>query len=115
MPTIVLTKSLPWVKKYKPFEGMAKPPDGFKYTSRTWRATSKAYLKEHPLCVMCKKKGKIVQATCTDHIVPIRLGIDPYDVTNFQGLCRSCHAWKSNSDRGDQYGVGISIDASDWL
>ena len=37
-----------------------------------WRRARKHYLEAHPLCVECMKKGKYVQATDVDHIVPHR-------------------------------------------
>lgn len=33
-----------------------------------WRKESKVYLREHPLCEICKRNGKYVQATVVDHI-----------------------------------------------
>ena len=35
-----------------------------------WRKTSKAFLKEHPLCVHCEKEGRLTPATEVDHIIP---------------------------------------------
>ena len=36
-----------------------------------WRTSSKAYLREHPLCEICKRNGKYVQATVVDHITEV--------------------------------------------
>ncbi len=37
-----------------------------------WRAARKKYLKEHPFCVKCQQKNKLVKAVVVDHIVPHR-------------------------------------------
>lgn len=57
-----------------------------------WRTSSKAYLREHSLCEICKRNGKYVQATVVDHIKPHR-GDNKlfWDKSNWQSLCKSCH------------------------
>ena len=40
--------------------------------SSAWQKASKAYLREHPLCVECLKLGRYTQATVVDHINPHR-------------------------------------------
>ena len=69
------------------------------YNTRRWRNLSKYYLKKNPLCVMCKAKNKITQATLTDHKVAIKNGGPVWDWSNFQALCAKCHAVKTNKDR----------------
>lgn len=61
-----------------------------------WRA---AVLRKHPLCVHCLVRGQVSESTVADHIVPIEAGGARYDLDNAQGLCRSCHARKSQSER----------------
>jgi 5-methylcytosine-specific restriction enzyme A len=34
-------------------------------------------------------------STVADHITPVRLGGDFWDINNLQGLCASCHNSKS--------------------
>jgi 5-methylcytosine-specific restriction endonuclease McrA len=34
-----------------------------------------------------------------DHIIPINKGGDPWNSNNHQGMCESCHAIKSRSER----------------
>ena len=65
------------------------------YNSR-WRKVRVAYLRKHPLCVKCLAKGRYVQATVVDHIVPHRG--DPallWNENNFQALCKPCHDKKT--------------------
>ena len=42
----------------------------------------------------CRKCGRAGRLEC-DHVVPLRRGGDPYDMTNLQTLCRGCHVAKS--------------------
>ena len=61
-----------------------------------WRKASKAFIKEHPLCAICFKKGKLTAATVVDHIFPHRG--DPvlfWDKDNWQALCKPCHDEKT--------------------
>lgn len=81
-------------------------PCAFKrgYTKR-WQRASKAYLREHPLCVVCDRTGRVECATVVDHIVPHR-GDDElfWDRSNWQAMCESCHNRKS---RGERMGGGL--------
>lgn len=76
----------------------------FNYNKSAWKRTRNHVLSEEPLCRECKKKGKIVQATDVDHILPISEGGNPWDLDNLQPLCSSCHkrktAIESNRRRG---------------
>ncbi len=65
------------------------------YTWR-WGKARLAYLREHPLCVECEKEGRIVPATCVDHIVPHRGDEDRFwDQDNWQSLCVRHHGQKT--------------------
>ena len=68
------------------------------YNSR-WRSASKAFLKEHPLCVECMRHGKYTQATVVDHVTPHRGNMTLFwDKKNWQGLCKSCHDKKTGRE-----------------
>lgn len=73
------------------------------YSSTEWRATSKAFREEHPLCEECLKSGRIRPAQLVDHIVPIRQGGAKLDPSNLQSLCNACHSAKSIKE-GSRYG-----------
>lgn len=61
---------------------------------------SKAYLKQHPTCVLGKEKGRVEAATCVDHIDGLGpLGPRGFDEDNFRGLCARCHNARSARDR----------------
>ena len=44
---------------------------------------------EHPLCVLCRTRGRVVPATIRDHIVPLAEGGLDLE-SNVQALCQSC-------------------------
>ena len=53
-----------------------------------WDRASAAYRRRYPLCVGCDAADLTVEATCVDHIVPIRC--DPgrfWDASNWQAAC----------------------------
>ena len=63
-----------------------------------WKQFSKAYLLEHPTCVMCG-----APATVTDHwVMPADVMLNVYnsfvyDESMYASLCHSCNAKKSNN------------------
>lgn len=68
------------------------------YNSK-WQRDSKSYLKDNPLCVMCKRNGKYVQATVVDHIVPHRGNQKLFwSHSNWQALCKPCHDKKTGTE-----------------
>ena len=66
-----------------------------------WRKASKAYLKEHPLCVHCERDGRLTPASEVDHIIPHNGDMKLFwDQTNWQGLCKKCHSKKTALEDG---------------
>ena len=73
------------------------------YDSR-WQKARARYLRAHPLCVECKRNGRITESTVVDHITPHRG--DPilfWDEENWQALCKNCHDKKTMTE--DRYPV----------
>jgi len=67
------------------------------YDSR-WRKARALFLRRHPLCVECKRKGKLTPATVVDHIIPHRGDMTLFwDQNNWQPMCRDCHDRKTGS------------------
>jgi 5-methylcytosine-specific restriction protein A len=65
-----------------------------------WRVYSKARLREHPFCVLCKAEGKLVRARVTDHIKPAYAFPELFlSENNHQSLCVKCNLNKSLSDK----------------
>ena len=73
------------------------------YNTPRWRAVRKKKLTSSPFCEECVKNGTIVKATLVDHILPIKQGGAPLDITNLQSLCWSCHSRKSIQE-GSRFG-----------
>ena len=57
------------------------------YKTSRWRRRRALFLKINPLCKECEKENKAEPAVVVDHIRPIQDGCDPWDETNWQGLC----------------------------
>ncbi|WP_413732329.1 HNH endonuclease signature motif containing protein [Sodalis sp. RH20] len=100
-----------------------------------WDRMRLAFLREHPLCVMCKRQGRVVAAAIVDHIVAHRLkdalqsgnaeAITKaqklfWDRKNWQSLCKQHH--DSTKQRMEKSGImpgctedGIPLDPnSHW-
>jgi 5-methylcytosine-specific restriction protein A len=73
------------------------------YHSTKWRKLRKQVLTINPLCVYCQKENKPTIATIADHITPVRLGGEVWELNNLQSLCESCHNKKSAKE-SKQYG-----------
>lgn len=80
------------------------------YNSR-WKKARAAYLKAHPLCVLCMEKEPLVytKATVVDHIKPHRGDQKLFwDEKNWQALCKPCHDKKTwNEDSNPTYGYNF--------
>lgn len=69
------------------------------YRSSRWRRLRRRFLQENPLCVECKKVGRLTAATVVDHIIPHK-GDEKlfWDEDNLQALCKSCHDRKTAAE-----------------
>jgi 5-methylcytosine-specific restriction protein A len=57
-----------------------------------WQRERAAFLKLHPLCVMCEEMGEVVEATVVDHKIPHRGDQElMWDQDNWQPLCKPHH------------------------
>ena len=66
-----------------------------------WQRARAAYLREHPLCVHCRKQGRVTAASVVDHIKPHKGNKALFwDQGNWQGLCVKHHNQKTNSEDG---------------
>ena len=65
-----------------------------------WQRARAQYLREHPLCAMCKAEGAIGLATVVDHIIPHE-GDEKlfWSRSNWQPLCKRHH--DSDAQRKD--------------
>lgn len=66
------------------------------YQNTTWRKLRETYMREHPICEECLKKGKVTAAQDIHHKVsPFKGGEINYtlllDPDNLMALCKDCH------------------------
>lgn len=66
------------------------------YNNTAWKKMRETYLKSHPICEECLKKGKITPATSVHHIKsPFKKGEVSYalllDYSNLESVCHECH------------------------
>lgn len=61
---------------------------------RAWMEARAKWLRQHPLCVACLATGRTTAAEEVDHIIPLWCG-GRDDDSNFQSLCKPCHAVKT--------------------
>ena len=64
-----------------------------------WQKCRAAYLAAHPLCEMCKSKGRVVPAELVHHIRPLSEGGKRLDPANLTALCNACHEAIHGPDR----------------
>jgi len=64
----------------------------------SWCKARTLFLRQHPLCVECRKEGKLTPATVVDHIIPHRGDKALFwDINNWQPLCATHHNKKTGS------------------
>ena len=64
-----------------------------------WHWVRKSILRrDNYRCSICEKRCKKSQLD-VDHIIPVRMGIDPFDKNNLRILCKECHKSKTKLDR----------------
>jgi 5-methylcytosine-specific restriction protein A len=65
------------------------------YTRRHYKLRE-IVLARDPICRACGEEPSEV----SDHIIALRRGGAPFDLSNLQGLCRKCHNRKTARERG---------------
>ena len=71
------------------------------YQSKHWKVIRlEALVRDQYKCQECKKKEGLTKADTVDHIIPINQG-GGKGLNNLQSLCKSCHAKKSATERGN--------------
>jgi 5-methylcytosine-specific restriction protein A len=80
--------------KRKAFANKPTFSDG-PYNTSSWRKLRYQVIQAGPVCATCRRAPSIV----ADHIQPVRLGGEFWDINNLQGLCTRCHNSKSAKER----------------
>jgi 5-methylcytosine-specific restriction protein A len=67
-----------------------------------WRKAREAYLRQHPLCVMCERDDhQLTPASVVDHVVPHKGDMVLFwDPNNWQALCKTHHDRKTATGDG---------------
>ena len=92
--------------------GAARPPDDEianaervrLYHTAKWQRARMRFLRTHPLCVDCERRGFVVAAVAVDHRdghrhVSWRARF--WDEARWQALCLDCHAVKSAKEQAE--------------
>lgn len=82
------------------------------YNSR-WEKARKTYLMRNPLCIMCKREGRVTAATVVDHIIPHKGDTALFWDTenNWQPLCAPHH---DRDKQREERGRFQAVDADGW-
>jgi len=94
-----------------PLAVRARPSSSQRGYDWRWRRASRAFLRAHPLCVMCERAGRVTAATVVDHIVRHRQ--DPllfWDRCNWQPLCKVHHDSAKQSIERRGYDSAVAAD-----
>ena len=66
-----------------------------------WQKARLGFLRHHPLCAECERRGLVTAATVVDHNEPHRGDMARFwDPTNWQSLCTPCHNVKTAREDG---------------
>lgn len=84
----------------KNYERYSRAPDVHKKYGRAWRRIRDQYVKTHPFCEECFKRGILVPVDEVHHIVPVSRG-GTNNPSNLMSLCKSCHN-KIHHEMGDR-------------
>ncbi len=77
-----------------------------------WQKARLRFLGNHPLCVICLKRGRVSPATVVDHIKPHKGDMELFwDSDNWQSLCKQCHdGHKQSIEKGGIGRMGAALD-----
>ena len=67
-----------------------RDPESAKRYDGRWKKIRATYVKLHPLCEDCLKRGEYVPVEEVHHIIPLSQG-GTNDMGNLISLCQSCH------------------------
>ena len=98
MPYLPTTTKYKWLRKIKKDynKSYSNPELAKEYNTTKWRKLRNYYIKNNPLCVMCKNNNRIKKAYLVDHIKEVADGGEMYDYRNLQSLCDPCHRSKTS-------------------
>ena len=83
------------------YERYGRPEENKKRYGYRWRRIRTLFLAAHPLCEMCRKVGRLTEATEVHHILPLAHG-GAHDEENLMALCKACHS-RISAESGDRW------------
>ncbi|MDW7685227.1 MAG: HNH endonuclease [Bacillota bacterium] len=86
-------------KQYNKYQ---RNPESNKRYGRSWKKIRDRYIKTHPLCEECHRKGRLTPAEEVHHIIPLANG-GGNNKENLVSLCKSCHS-RITAQSGDRWG-----------
>jgi|TARA_Y100001938_G_scaffold130211_1_gene185979 5-methylcytosine-specific restriction endonuclease McrA len=73
------------------------------YNTNKWKRLRNYYITKEPLCEVCKRFNKIIEAKVVDHIKRVRTNPElALAENNLQSLCHRCHNIKSGYEGHDK-------------
>ena len=85
------------------YERSQRDPGTSRRYGHSWRKVRKAFLAEHPWCELCRREGRLAEATVAHHIKAARYG-GADDEENLMALCNRCHS-ALHARRGERWGT----------
>lgn len=86
----------------KQYNKYHRDPKTYKRYSNRWKQIRQLYIKEHPVCEICEKKGIIKAVEEVHHLIPLSKG-GTNRADNLMSLCKSCHS-KITATEGGRWG-----------
>jgi HNH endonuclease len=83
------------------YEKYDRDPTVHRKYGQVWKRLRDSYVKAHPFCEECFKKGIMVPVEEVHHIRPLSEGGN-HSKDNLISLCKSCHA-RIHAKRGDRW------------
>lgn len=112
---VTLCRGEPRCEKHRRGSKADNRPNAYQrgYTKR-WAKAAKAYLRNHPLCVYCKIKGRVQAAECVDHHIPHKGDQTLFwDRDNWRASCISCNSRKGDRHPGGGIASGVPVAETD--
>ena len=88
------------VEERRRYDKYQRSKDVNKKYGRAWKRIRDRYVREHPLCEMCKEDGRLTPTDEVHHVLPVSQG-GTHDRSNLMSLCKSCHN-KIHLELGDR-------------
>ena len=80
------------------------------YQSARWKRLREAYLRGHPLCIMCQAEGRVTAANVVDHQTPHKGDLAIFWGGPFQAMCKPHHDGAKQSEDRTGYSKAIGLD-----